>query len=278
MACKVFETFDNNYSEPSARFQGLFDSLESVTSNMESAKAEKTIKYSLLDNFPDVFTVDSQGNIIARGTMINNPTHMINIINGVTAKYFKDGTQKLLTGVSYPNDKIVVSINESFYSDNVTAAKDVFIPNIPEPIVKERLSAIARANSKPAELEPELTTKEKNIQAEAADVFTEAPNLKQQVAHLKNSFAAAGITVKVKYDSQLPVKGEVETFSNNTATIILNPKLMTAGTHIHEFSHILIDLLGKNNPLVVQALSILKGTELHQQIVAKYKEELDEQG
>ena len=128
MACKVFETFDDSYSEPSARFQGLFDSLESVTSKTEPAKAEKTIKYSLLDNFPDVFTVDSQGNIIGTGTMINNPTHMINIINGVTAKYFKDGTQKLLTGVSYPNDKIVVSINEAFYSDNVTAAKETLMP------------------------------------------------------------------------------------------------------------------------------------------------------
>ena len=278
MACKVFETFDDNYSEPSARFQGLFDSLESVTSKTEPAKAEKTIKYSLLDNFPDVFTVDSQGNIIATGTMINNPTHMINIINGVTAKYFKDGTQKLLTGVSYPNDKIVVSINEAFYSDNVTAAKEVYIPNIPEPIVKERLSYIARANARPAQADAELTTKEKNLQAQEDDIFTEVPNLKQQVAHLKNSFAAAGITIKIKYDSTLPVKGDVETFSNNTATIILNPKLMTASTHIHEFSHILVDLLGENNPLVAQALSILKGTDLHQQIVNKYKEELDEKG
>ena len=276
MGCKVFETFGDSYSEPSARFQGLFDSLESVTSKLEPAKAEKTIKYSLLDNFPDVFTVDSQGNIIATGTMINNPTHMINIINGVVAKYFKGGTQKLLTGTAYPRNKIVVKINEAFYSDNVTAAEEVYINSIPDQIVTERLGYIADLNSRPAQAEPELTTKEKNIESQAGDVFTEIPNLKQQVAHLKNSFAAAGISISVKYDSTLPKKGTVQTFSNNTATIILNPKLMTEATHVHEFSHILIDLLGEDNPLVAQALAILKGTALHESIKAKYGEELDE--
>ena len=278
MGCKVFETFGDSYSEPSARFQGLFDSLESITTKVEPAKAEKTIKYSLLDNFPDVFTVDSQGNIISTGTMINNPTHMINIINGVVAKYFKGGTQKLLTGVGYPRNKIVVNINEEFYSDNVTAAEEVYINNLPEEVVTQTLNYIADFNAKPAQPEPGLTTKEKNIQAQADDVFTEAPNLKQQVAHLKNSFAAAGIAISVKYDSTLPTKGVVDTYSNNTATIILNPKLMTASTHIHEFSHILVDLLGVNNPLVAQALAIVKGTDLHNEIVEKYKAELDEKG
>ena len=64
MACRVFEFINEDQLEPSKRYQDLFDTLEQDLPNKE-----KAIKYSLLDGFPDSFTVNNNGNLIVKGNM-----------------------------------------------------------------------------------------------------------------------------------------------------------------------------------------------------------------
>jgi hypothetical protein len=96
-----------------------------------------------------------------------------------------------------------------------------------------------------------------------------------QIIKIKNSFRTQGIEVNVEVDPELPVKGRIIIEPGKTATIKLNPVLMTEDTHIHEFSHLLVELLGEDNATVKAAIKELKGTELYRQVKEKYPE-LDE--
>jgi hypothetical protein len=96
-----------------------------------------------------------------------------------------------------------------------------------------------------------------------------------QIIKIKNSFRTQGIEVNVEVDPELPVKGRIIIEPGKPATIKLNPVLMTEDTHIHEFSHLLVELLGDDNATVKAAIKELKGTELYRQVKEKYPE-LDE--
>jgi hypothetical protein len=103
----------------------------------------------------------------------------------------------------------------------------------------------------------------------------EMPSVQKDINNLIADFAKVGINVEVKIDPTLEVKGRVINNPGQVLTIVLNPLLMTEDTHIHEFSHILVELLGEDHPVVVRAINELKTTNLYEEIKKAYPK-LDE--
>lgn len=128
---------------------------------------------------------------------------------------------------------------------------------------EENLKSIqARLNNNSEKSKP-LTTNEKRMEFQSA---------KDQIAKLQSVFNAVGMPVKVIVDPKLEEKGEVVKDANGQVTIKINPLKMTEDTHIHEFSHILIELLGENHPVVKRAIEELRDTQLYELVQAKYPE------
>jgi hypothetical protein len=262
MACRVFEFTEDTHPEPSLRYQMLFDTLE-----QDLPKKEKALKYNLLDGFPEHFTVDNQGELIAKGN-IKDPKHIVNVINTTVARYFKPNgmMDKFLTAKRVGNNMFRLTINDNFFSPIQTSAKQAYIQRISDDDFKDAFKSLPIARIAEPETIVYQPVKNKTTS------FVEVPSVVEQVNHLIKTFATAGVTVKVEYDNELPTKGRAITKSDNTVTIILNPVLMTEDTHIHEFSHILIDLLGEDNSLVKQALNMVKDTDLYEQVAVEYPE------
>jgi len=95
-------------------------------------------------------------------------------------------------------------------------------------------------------------------------------SIKDQIISLQKAFLAAGVTVKVQINPELTSKGRVTTAPDGSAVVELNPNKLSEDTHIHEFSHILIDLLGVDHPVVQQAIQQLRGTNLEAKVKEKY--------
>jgi hypothetical protein len=95
-------------------------------------------------------------------------------------------------------------------------------------------------------------------------------SVSDQINSLIRDFASVGINVEVVIDPTLEVKGRVINEPGKILTIKLNPTLMTEDTVIHEFSHILIELLGEDHPVVVRAINELKNTNLYKKVEEAY--------
>ena len=100
----------------------------------------------------------------------------------------------------------------------------------------------------------------------------EFQSAKDQIEKLQSVFNAAGIPVKVVVDPALEAKGDVTKGADGQITLRINPLKMTEDTHVHEFSHILIELLGEDNPVVKRAIEELKDTQLYELVQSKYPE------
>lgn len=97
-------------------------------------------------------------------------------------------------------------------------------------------------------------------------------DISEQIKSIQNSFARQGVEVKVEIDPELPVKGRIIVEPGKATVIKLNPTLMTEDTHVHEFSHLLVELLGEDNPVVKAAIKEVTGTELYAEVKRKYPE------
>jgi len=76
-------------------------------------------------------------------------------------------------------------------------------------------------------------------------------DISAQIKKMKTAFENAGIPIQIDIDTDLESKGRVINEPGKILTIKLNPLKMTEDTHIHEFAHILVDLLGEDNPVIV---------------------------
>ena len=112
-------------------------------------------------------------------------------------------------------------------------------------------------------------------QLEATGEAVQYQDVADQIMKIKNSFREQGVEVNVEVDPTLPVKGRIVVEPGKPTVIKLNPVRMTEDTHIHEFSHLLVELLGDDNATVKAAIKELRGTELYRQVKEKYPE-LDE--
>jgi hypothetical protein len=95
-------------------------------------------------------------------------------------------------------------------------------------------------------------------------------SVQDDINNLIEGFAKVGINIQVDIDPTLEVKGRVINEPGKILTVKLNPLKMTEDTAIHEFSHILIELLGEDNPVVVRAINELKNTNLYEQVKKAY--------
>ena len=101
--------------------------------------------------------------------------------------------------------------------------------------------------------------------------------VQDEITRMTNAFAKAGINVEVQIDPELPVKGRIISNTGGKVVIKLNPTKFTADTHYHEFSHLLIELLGDSNPVVTRAINELKNTNLYEEVKAVYPEMSEEE-
>jgi tyrosine-protein phosphatase YwqE len=96
--------------------------------------------------------------------------------------------------------------------------------------------------------------------------------VQDEITKMTDAFAKAGINVEVQIDPELPIKGRIISNAGGKVVIKLNPTKFTADTHYHEFSHLLIELLGEDNPVVTRAINELKNTNLYEEVKAVYPE------
>ena len=88
----------------------------------------------------------------------------------------------------------------------------------------------------------------------------------------------SALNAEVIVDSSIPDSGQLLP-ANHALTkyygkpvILINPEKLFSDTVIHEFGHLYIDLLGIDNPLVQEALNMLKGTDFYKNIAEDYPE------
>jgi len=103
----------------------------------------------------------------------------------------------------------------------------------------------------------------------------EAISKKDAEAHgkrLKNIFLKNGVDVDIIYDENMDKNADVTYLGNGKATIRINPNRVYKDTIPHEFSHLYIDMLGYEHPLVQQAIKQAKklNPELWETIQEKY--------
>ena len=283
--CQTYEFFRGDTAQESPELQSFFNAIESLDPEMPLEKAIKNLKYSLVDAFPADAQLTPYGDVLFKGDMNRNSNHILNKINKALAAHYGEvyqnspfspqfikGTPRKLSTYGLPYT--VVEFGSTFFEKSIVPKNRIYqkqeVNNTILKTVSDQFGQYIIPFEETLKVDKNQKSKEsRKIQSEIP--FTSSPNIESQLIHLKNSFAAAGISIRVKYNYNLPSKGAVTGISNNIAEIILNPELMTADTHIHEFSHILIDLLG-DNPLVKQAIQIVKGTSLYEEVKLAYPE------
>jgi len=169
MACKVYETFGQEYPKPSPRYDMLFNALETIN----EASGEKTVKYALIDAFPETFTVDSTGNIMINGS-VKDKNHTANVINATISKYFGKGPLFNIEGEA--NGRLVADLNPVYFSDNLSSAREVFMPRIPVDLMNEqihagrarRFQAVETPDPKPAPKKDQIKGSSKNPKGSAS--------------------------------------------------------------------------------------------------------------
>ena len=101
----------------------------------------------------------------------------------------------------------------------------------------------------------------------------ELKNAYRVAGELQESFAKAGITVEVEFDTSIENIGQVDAYvEGQNPTIRINPEKVKKDTTYHEFGHIYIDLLGVSDPVVAQAILELRDTDLYKQVEQRYPE------
>ncbi len=93
----------------------------------------------------------------------------------------------------------------------------------------------------------------------------------EKIKKLQNAFKQVGVNVEVEFDNTIEGLGEVDT-TGETPVIKLNPETFREDTVYHEFGHLFVDLLGKDNPLVKQALTEIRRSNVLEEVKIKYPE------
>ncbi len=162
------------------------------------------------------------------------------------------------------NDEVLNQLNDGFYRTAEAFANQVGEEyNRDMDIQWQEFEDLKREleESEDGEVDDSLLTFSEGVKIDS---------VKDQIISLQKAFLAAGITVRVEIDPELTSKGRVVTNPDGTTVVKLNPNKLSEDTHIHEFSHILVDLLGVDNPVVQQAIQQLRGTNLETKVKEKY--------
>jgi hypothetical protein len=208
MGCKVYETYLGQYPQPSPAYEKVFRTIEQMDESMPVDKAERILKDSLVDAFPQDFTYGNNGELVHRGNP-KSPNSPIERINNTVLAHFgrslKSLSQSFLMTTSVSQGRVkgyttILEINPGYYEGAVSAARQRVIPTKNEQAIVQQVKQV-RAGQQIAMFEQEPTTKSKTLPSDAP--FTELPNFEQQLQHLKDTFASVGITVQVKFDTEM---------------------------------------------------------------------------
>jgi len=100
----------------------------------------------------------------------------------------------------------------------------------------------------------------------------EVETISESITRMRIAFERAGIPVEIVIDPELDSKGRVDSSPGKATVIRLNPARLTEDTAIHEFGHILLELLGEDNPVVKRAIEELRNTNLYKEVQLAYPE------
>lgn len=95
----------------------------------------------------------------------------------------------------------------------------------------------------------------------------------RKIEILKNTFNAEVIVdTSIPDSGQLLPKNHPLTIKYGKPVIVINPNKMFSDTVIHEFAHLYIDLLGKQDGVVNEAYELLRDTDLFNEVAKEYPE------
>jgi len=278
MSCTLYETFEQGYPSKSIRFKMVFDAIENLEEFSTPEKAQKFLRDTLVDAFPGKFLISQDGVLYTNNLESQNSDGFITMINQTVSKHYgfdqSTASPNLILATDYnigQAKRIIqkeLTFNSEFFSNNILPINQTRIKKQSEPTVQKAIKDAKGQFMLPFD---DLMPKESR-QLNKDLPFTTIPTIKQQVTELIDAFQAVGINLNIKYDSKISSKGKVIRVSDNKADIVLNPAKMTQDTHIHEFSHILIDLLGDDNVTVKKAIEQIKDTALYADVAEKYPE------
>lgn len=278
MSCSLYETFEQGYPNKSPRFKMIFDAVENLDTFSTTEKAQKFLRDTLIDAFPGKFLISQEGVLYTNNLESQNSDGFVTMINDTVTKHYgfnqTSASPNLILATDYNIGKFKriiqkeLSFNDAYFINNVLPKNQTRIQKEAEPVVQKAIKDAKGQFMLPFD---DIMPKESR-QLNKDLTFTTVPTIKQQVSELIDAFQAAGITLNIKYDSSISSKGQVVRVSDTKADIILNPAKMTQDTHVHEFSHILIDLLGENNPIVKKAIEEIRNTSLYEEVKQAYPE------
>jgi hypothetical protein len=280
----MYEIFANGYSQESPEVQIFLETLENINPDLSKEEIDRTLKYALIDALPGEVILEPSGELLVKGD-IDQPSHLFYKLNKAIEQYY---------GVKYPDARFSpmlmfgrmrrrgnatamytsLEFRDSYFDSNVAPKNKTYLKEsvIPEVINKVDKTYAQMQIAFEENIPIKDPTEQDSRRLKSDTPFYSIPNFADQIQHLINSFAEAGIKINVKLDRELPVKGRVTNVDSTSVNITLNPSLMTEDTHIHEFSHIFIDLLGVENPLVKEALKLVEGTTLYNEVAEAYPE------
>ena len=147
--------------------------------------------------------------------------------------------------------------------------KNQFSPNLLDAAVAE--SKITRESVKSIMARFEQDSKDSRIDIGGMR-NVEIETIADGINRMRVAFEKAGIPVEIIIDPELDSKGRVDSVPGKKPVIRLNPSRITEDTHIHEFGHILLDLLGEDNAVVKRAIEELRNTNLYNEVKKAYPE------
>lgn len=170
-----------------------------------------------------------------------------------------------------PRPKMIADPNARFsIPSQITAkAKMVFNPNLLDIAIAESKMTRESVDSILARFDQE--NKDSRLDPAGMDEV-DIQDLSNQISRMKMAFENAGIPIQIEIDPELEVKGRVVSTPGKMTVIKLNPLKITEDTAIHEFGHVLVELLGEDNVTIKKAIEELRGTNLYKQVQEKYPE------
>lgn len=298
MACQIIRSNDSSGSVVDATLTNIHSILSDVQSKVTTSP-QKSIKNALMD----AGIIAPDGRLSSFGTKdsyikILEANAMAKMAFGVTSDLFTIKPEPINYGgrpsSNLPSTKYMVEINpgtleqlkepQSFdfkkLDDHIQFVEEVnramnnvatkegsnlFAEEVVNVVAQEPLVSSNYANQVDIPIESKKTT------LSTSENATTPKTAVEQIKFLTQSFKAAGIDVTIKFDTELPEKGKVVS-ENGKVTVFLNPVTMTEDTHIHEFAHILVELLGIDHPAVKSAIAELKDTVLYNDVKEAYPE------
>ena len=170
-----------------------------------------------------------------------------------------------------PRPKMMANPNAVFPIPAEITAKTKLVhdPNLLDIAIAE--SKITRENVDSILTRLEQENKDSRLDSKDMDSVN-IRDIAEQIRRMRIAFENAGVPIQIVIDPELESKGQVTMEPGKMTILKLNPVKITEDTHIHEFGHVLVELLGADNPVIVRAIAEIKNTNLYAEVQRVYPE------